>query len=67
MPDMKKVKIYHDKDGKIYTYDKQSNVQYLFEVRVSEGDNVAEVINRLLKRAVSEVHSCSPCCQDTKK
>jgi len=42
------MKIYHDGDGKIYTYDKNGHVQWLFEVKYSDG-NIVEIINNLIE------------------
>jgi hypothetical protein len=49
------MEVYHDKDGKIYTYNKDGSVRWLFEVLIHEGDNVAKIVNDLLQSCLTEL------------
>ena len=50
----KQITVYHDKDGKLYTYDENGNVEWLFEVMIDQGDNVAKIVNNLLMRPLND-------------
>lgn len=53
------MKVYHDKDGKIYTYDKDGGVEWLFEVLIDNGDNVAKIVNNLIERSHNTTYQAS--------